>query len=91
MGDHFEDSTNGISRTQHLVHFFFHLLFSLGISAIQYNLVTLRETADLLPRNILLQRGAAHSNDVAEHLNPQIPQEQLGQGANSDPRRRLSR
>ena len=49
MRHHFENAADRISRSQHLVDFLFHLLFSFGIGAIQQNLVTLRKSANLFP------------------------------------------
>ena len=87
MGHYFEDAADGISRPQHLVHFFSHLLLSLRVSTIQHHLIPLRKGRESVPRKRPSSIRRRHSHYMAEHVDSQVAQEQLRQSTNGNPRR----
>ena len=80
-----------IAGLQRSIHFRFHPLLGLLVGAVQQDFIAPGEGGNLFPGDLAFHASTAHSDNVAEHLDLQLAQEQFGQRAGGHSRRRFAR
>src|SRR5579863_672144 len=84
VGDDFEDAAEGVSGLEYLVDFIFHALLGVRVGAVEQNFVALVQGANFFPGNLIVQGHAAGGDDVAEDIDAEFAQKQLGDGADGN-------
>ena len=84
MGHDFEDAAERVPGFENLVDFLFHALLDVGVGAVEKNLLTIVQGANLFPWDLIGQGDAAGGDDVTEDFDAEFAEEKFGDGAYGD-------